>query len=128
MPYAYYYKHCIIINEEHKNMNVNERTPYRFFEFLDKFPSFFIGSNASLPIVGGSILNHEHYQGGYERLPLMNAKVKNTYKHKKYNEVKIIETTWSARTLRLISKNKNQLIDLFSDIYNKWNNIYTKCI
>ena len=63
-PYAYYDEHCIAINEAHVPMNVNESTPVKLLDFVDVFPNYFIGSNASLPIVGGSILNHEHFQGG----------------------------------------------------------------
>lgn len=127
-PYAYYYKHCIIINEEHTNMCIDNDTPKKLFDFLDKFPSFFVGSNADLPIVGGSILNHEHYQGGYERLPLIDSKIKKEYYHKKYKNIKIYELTWYAKTLRLVSKNKEDITKLFGQILDVWNNYTNESI
>ena len=63
-PYAYYREHCIAINMNHTNMDITPKTINKLFSFVDVFPNYFIGSNASLPYIGGSILNHEHFQGG----------------------------------------------------------------
>ena len=78
-PYAYYNEHCIVINKEHKPMNIDETTPKKLVDFIDYLPNYFIGSNASLPIVGGSILNHEHFQGGNYTLPMFNSSYKEIY-------------------------------------------------
>lgn len=72
-PYVYYDRHCIVIDETHEPMAVNLKNIKKLMAFVDQYPHFFIGSNSDLPIVGGSILNHEHFQGGAHRLPLMYA-------------------------------------------------------
>ena len=73
-PYVYYNEHCIVFSSEHRPMLVNRDTFERLSQFVDMFPHYFLGSNAGLPVVGGSILSHDHYQGGNEILPLENAK------------------------------------------------------
>lgn len=74
-PYAYYDEHCIVINNRHTPMRVDASTPAKLLDFVDQLPNYFIGSNASLPIVGGSILNHEHYQGGLHLMPMHYAPI-----------------------------------------------------
>ena len=88
-PYGYYYKHCICFSSKHSQMVINESTFKKLVDFVDVYPSFFIGSNADLPIVGGSILNHEHFQGGEHILPVMEADIKKEYKLKKYQNTKL---------------------------------------
>lgn len=119
-PYAYYYQHCILFNELHTPMKVDNTTPVKLFDFIDSYPHYFIGSNASLPIVGGSILNHEHFQGGLEKLPMMKAKNKNMYISEVYNDVTVYEVDWYARSIRLVSKNRNSIEKLFGDIINSY--------
>ena len=72
-PYVYYDEHCIVFNEEHKPMVINENTFKNLFSFFRYFPHYMIGSNADLPIVGGSILSHDHYQGGKYEFPIQSA-------------------------------------------------------
>lgn len=78
-PYAYYDEHCIVINERHTPMHVDATTPGKLLDFVDTLPNYFIGSNASLPIVGGSILNHEHFQGGLHLMPMHHAPIATDY-------------------------------------------------
>ena len=80
-PYAYYEEHCIAINEEHVPMHVDGTTPAKLLDFVDVLPNYFIGSNASLPIVGGSILDHEHFQGGKHLMPMHHAPIRTRYAH-----------------------------------------------
>ena len=80
-PYAYYEEHCIAINEKHVPMHVDNKTPAKLLDFVDVLPNYFIGSNASLPIVGGSILDHEHFQGGKHLMPMHHALVRTCYAH-----------------------------------------------
>ena len=74
-PYLYYGEHCIVLNDEHVPMRISHDGFVRMFDFVDQFPHYFIGSNADLPIVGGSLLGHDHFQGGGHRFPLMNAPI-----------------------------------------------------
>ncbi|HEY8423620.1 MAG TPA: galactose-1-phosphate uridylyltransferase, partial [Clostridia bacterium] len=75
-PYRYYNEHCIVFSDEHVPMCVDQTTVVRLFDFIDLFPHYFLGSNAALPRIGGSILNHDHYQGGNHKMPLHKAKIK----------------------------------------------------
>ena len=74
-PYLYYGEHCIVLNDEHVPMRISHDGFARMFDFVDQFPHYFIGSNADLPIVGGSILSHDHFQGGNHRFPMDEAGV-----------------------------------------------------
>lgn len=121
-PYAYYYKHCIAINKTHKPMAINGETVVKLLDFVDMFDDYFIGSNAALPIIGGSILNHEHYQGGAYRLPMMNAKCINTYRHQDYPSVRVEELNWYAKSVKLVSENRDELARLAKFIIEKWQN------
>ncbi|MDD8049176.1 MAG: UDP-glucose--hexose-1-phosphate uridylyltransferase [Thomasclavelia sp.] len=118
-PYVYYNEHCIIFNDEHKPMVINEDTFKHLFSFIDKFPHYMLGSNADLPIVGGSILTHDHYQGGRHHFPIEDAKVIKTYKLNGYNcQVDMVE--WPLSTIRLTGKSSEELIKLSTKILNKW--------
>lgn len=117
-PYAYYYKHAIVINETHSNMSINDTTFSKLLEFVDKFPTFFIGSNADLPIVGGSILNHEHYQGGGYLLPVFYSKDRKVYL--KNEKVKISVVDWYNTTIRIESKYYDEVVRYSQKIFNYW--------
>ena len=119
-PYAYYYKHCIAINREHKPMLIYGQTVVNILDFVDKFDKYFIGSNAALPIVGGSILNHEHYQGGAYKLPMMYSKAERVYKHSLYPNVTVEELNWYAKSVKLVSKDREQIEALAKEIIAKW--------
>lgn len=116
-PYIYYNEHCIVLSEKVRPMVINERTFVRLFEFLDIFPHYFIGSNADLPIVGGSILNHDHYQAGRYKFAMDNAKKTLV---RKIDDVYIYTLNWPLSVIRLNSKNKNNLISLATKILDMW--------
>lgn len=118
-PYVYYNEHCILIYEKHKPMHICKRTFSRLFQFLDDYPHYFIGSNTDLPIVGGSILEHEHYQGGRYRMPMVDAKTKCAYETGISN-VKMGILNWPLSCIRLSSSNKEKLIDLSDHILTQW--------
>ena len=119
-PYGYYYKHCICFSSKHSNMIINESTFNKLADFVDEYPSFFIGSNADLPIVGGSILNHEHFQGGEHILPVMEAETKKGYKLENYKDVKLYKLDWYNSVILLKSKNKKELVEVATKILNAW--------
>ena len=119
-PYGYYREHCIVINDTHKPMTISKQTFVNLFDFIDIFPSYFVGSNADLPIVGGSILSHEHYQGGKHRFPLFDSKVRYEIKKQKYPSVRMEYLNWYNSVIKLSSTNRDELIELASHILNKW--------
>jgi UDPglucose--hexose-1-phosphate uridylyltransferase len=116
-PYVYYNEHCIVLQDKHTPMNVSIQTFKRLFDFVEQFPHYFLGSNAGLPIVGGSILAHEHYQGGNYHFAMEDAKVLESFEH---NGVTIEQLYWPLSVLRLRSKNKDQVIDYASKLYDYW--------
>ena len=119
-PYAYYNEHVIAINTEHTPMCVDKNTVDKLLDFVDYLPNYMIGSNASLPIVGGSILNHEHYQGGEHLMPMHNAPVLTNLKSNEYKDVKVGIVDWYNSVIRLQSKNRSQIRDLAGDIVEGW--------
>ncbi len=119
-PYAYYTEHCIAINRKHSNMNVGANTCEKLFDFTDIFPNYFIGSNADLPIVGGSILNHEHFQGGGHILPMRKAPIKYGVSHKKYPLVSGGVLDWYNSALRFTSKSRESLSSLGAEFISFW--------
>lgn len=119
-PYVYYNEHCIVFNEEHKPMVINENTFKNLFSFLDIFPHYMIGSNADLPIVGGSILSHDHYQGGNYEFPIQGAEVLKTLISDKYPSTLIEVVKWPLSTVRLTSENKEELVALSVKMLDCW--------
>ncbi len=119
-PYVYYNEHCIVFNEQHTPMLINKQTFENLFSFIDIFPHYMIGSNADLPIVGGSILTHDHYQGGNAHFPIQDAKVIKTIRSQKYSQVAIEIVRWPLSTIRLTSSCQNDLIELSDLILNQW--------
>lgn len=118
-PYVYYNEHCILIYEKHKPMHICRQTFERLFEFLDQFPHYFIGSNTDLPIVGGSILEHEHYQGGRYCMPMVKAKIEREY-DVGVSQVKAGILHWPLSCIRMHSKDKKSLVDLSEKILKHW--------
>ena len=112
-PYVYYNEHAIVFHRDHIPMAISKKTFLRLFDFVKKFPHYFLGSNAGLPIVGGSILDHEHYQGGSAQFPIESAGVFKTYTHQ---GIKIELLNWPLSVIRLSTKNLNKLIDLADDL------------
>jgi len=119
-PYVYYNEHAIIFKASHEPMKLCKETFVRLTDFVEAMPHYFIGSNADLPIVGGSILSHDHFQGGHHRFPMVDAKVLKAYGSKTYEEVSIKMIEWPLSVIRLASKNKEQLVDMAYEIYEAW--------
>ena len=119
-PYVYYNEHCIVFKGEHSPMKLGRDALERLVEFTDKFPHYFIGSNADLPIVGGSILTHDHYQGGRHVFPMEKAKVEKKYKSEKFKDVEIGTVKWPMTVIRLKSKDKTSLVDAAMEIFEAW--------
>lgn len=116
-PYLYYNEHAILLHEDHIPMEVGKKTFLRLFDFVDMFPHYFMGSNAGLPIVGGSILSHEHYQGGRAVFPLHHAKILKSYQK---NNVTYEILHWPLSILRLSSNKKDELIEAAEAIRLAW--------
>lgn len=119
-PYSYYDEHCIVFNKEHVPMAIDERCLKNLLSFVTIFPHYMLGSNADLPIVGGSILTHDHYQGGRYVFPMFRAKkVMNLY-FKGYSKVKASYLRWPLSVIRIQSRNKKELLSLALKILNTW--------
>ena len=122
-PYAYFNQHGIAINGEHTPMKVDKSTVRKLLDFIDYAPStYFIGCNAALPIVGGSILTHDHFQGGGKVLPMHKATALNKYKSEDYPYIETYVLDWYNSVIRLVSTNKNMLIEYAGDIIDAWKN------
>ena len=106
-PYLYFDEHCILLNSEHTPMKIDGDTVDKLFDFIELFPNYFIGSNSDLPIVGGSILNHEHYQGAKHLMPLQKAKAFRTYKSAKYSDVTVEVLDFYNSVIRVYGFNRN---------------------
>lgn len=122
-PYSYYHEHSIFLAKDHHPMLINSKTFVKLVSCVKKFPHYFVGSNADLPIVGGSILTHEHFQAGREVLPIEMASeefINNV------DEVDIYKLYWPLSTIRLKSKNENKLINYAAKILEKWQNYENK--
>lgn len=119
-PYSYYNEHCIVLSEEHRPMKIDRSTFVRIIAFLDRFPHYFIGSNADLPIVGGSILSHDHYQGGRYSFAMDKAPVEEYFELKSYPGILAGIVKWPMSVIRLKSKDKNELINCAYSILTHW--------
>lgn len=119
-PYAYYREHCIAVSRAHTPMRVDATTPRKLLDFVDAFPTYFMGSNAALPIVGGSILNHEHYQGGGTRLPMQKAPVEKWYDVPGAEGVRLGRLSWYNSALRLESRDREALAALAVRVIEAW--------
>ena len=120
-PYIYYNHHSIVLSEQHENMLINKDTFKNLCAFLDLFPHYFIGSNADLPIVGGSILSHNHYQAGAHIFPINHAKILKSY-HSKDEGIKFSLLKWPLNVIRLSSKNSGLIIKSAVSLSNFWEN------
>ena len=119
-PYVYYDHHCIVINNEHRNMAIDRVNLGALFDFVDEMDNYFIGSNSDLPIVGGSILNHAHFQGGSHLMPLMYSSVRYTFDIKGYEDVSLNYLDWYNSTFFLKGKDKKRVLDLACHILEVW--------
>ncbi len=119
-PYVYYNEHCILLNGKHTPMKINRATFKKLLEFVDMFPHYFIGSNADLPIVGGSILTHDHYQGGNYSFPMERAPIEREIQFKGFSTVSAGIVKWPLSAIRLRSSDKEELVDLADKILLAW--------
>ena len=118
-PYVYYNEHCICLSGKHEPMKLTKNSFARLLNFVDILPHYFIGSNADLPIVGGSILTHDHFQGGHYRFAMEQAPVEKRFKLKKFPRVKAGIVRWPMSVIRL-NGSKKDLIDAADYILKKW--------
>ena len=119
-PYVYYNEHCIVFNGEHTPMKIERATFVKLFDFVKLFPHYFLGSNADLPIVGGSILSHDHFQGGHYTFAMEKAPVIKEFAVKGYEDVKAGIVKWPLSVIRLQCKDEKRIIDLAEHILNTW--------
>ena len=119
-PYVYYNEHCIVFNKKHIPMRIDRSTFEKLFDFVDLFPHYTIGSNADLPIVGGSILSHDHFQGGCVTFPMARAEMEERFSLKAYPNITAGIVKWPMSVIRLQSEDENALIDASEEILTKW--------
>ncbi|OXS56149.1 galactose-1-phosphate uridylyltransferase [Cohnella sp. CIP 111063] len=119
-PYVYYNEHSIVFCGEHIPMKISPATFSRLLDFVEQFPHYFIGSNADLPIVGGSILNHDHFQAGRHVFPMETAPVTEWREYGKHPEVSLGIVQWPMSVLRLRSSNRQAMLDAASAILADW--------
>ena len=119
-PYAYYNEHCIVLSEEHVPMAITDRSFVKLLDFVEQFPHYFVGSNADLPIVGGSILSHDHFQGGRHVFPMEKAPVQAEYAHPLEPEVRAGIVRWPMSVIRLSGKDRHAVSRLASEVLRQW--------
>jgi len=119
-PYVYYNEHCIVLSAEHRDMKIDRRSFVRLLAFVEQFPHYFVGSNADLPIVGGSILSHDHYQGGRYEFAMAKAMDEYQFSLSRFPDVQCAIIKWPMSVLRLKSKNATALVEVADHILNCW--------
>ena len=119
-PYVYYNEHCIVFNGEHTPMKIDRAAFIKLFDFVKQFPHYFLGSNADLPIVGGSILSHDHFQGGHYTFAMAKAPVVESFTVKGYEDVTAGIVKWPLSVIRLQCADETRIIDLAEYILKAW--------
>jgi len=119
-PYVYYNEHCIVFNSQHVPMKIEHATFCKLFDFVKQFPHYFVGSNADLPIVGGSILSHDHFQGGHYEFAMSKAPVEESFEVKGFEDVEAGIVKWPMSVIRLSGEDTDRIISLADVILNKW--------
>ena len=119
-PYVYYNEHCIVFNGRHTPMKIERATFEKLFDFIDLFPHYFLGSNADLPIVGGSILSHDHFQGGHYTFAMEKAPVIRSYEIPGYEDVSAGIVKWPLSVIRLSGSDRSRVIALADHILTSW--------
>ena len=119
-PYAYFNEHCIVLNTEHVPMVISRDTFAQLLDIVDIFPGYFAGSNSDLPIVGGSILTHNHYQGGRHTFPMEKAELENSFTFKDFPDVTAGIVKWPMSVIRLSAEDKSRLVQLAEAIRQTW--------
>ena len=119
-PYVYYNEHCIVFNGEHIPMAINRATFKKLLDFVSLFPHYFVGSNADLPIVGGSILSHDHFQGGNYEFPMARAEIEQKLEFNGFSDVEAGIVNWPMSVIRIKSPNADRLVELADKILIAW--------
>lgn len=119
-PYSYYNEHCIVLCKEHRDMKIDKTVFERLLRFIEKFPHYFVGSNADLPIVGGSILTHDHYQGGAYEFPMAVAEDDYEFKVTGFEDIKFSTVKWPMSVIRLRGEDITSLVEASNFILTKW--------
>ena len=119
-PYVYYNEHCIVFNGQHVPMKIEKQTFQKLFDFVKMFPHYFLGSNADLPIVGGSILSHDHFQGGHYTFAMAKAGIEQHFTMKGFEDVEAGIVYWPMSVLRLRAEDPDRLIELGDRVLKAW--------
>ncbi|AOM84230.1 UDP-glucose--hexose-1-phosphate uridylyltransferase [Salisediminibacterium beveridgei] len=119
-PYVYYHEHAIVLSSAHEPMKIRRKTFERLLDFVEQYPHYFIGSNADLPIVGGSILSHDHYQAGKYEFPMARAEVEDTMTLERFEGVEVGRVKWPMSVLRVQGASKAAVIMASEHILNAW--------
>ncbi len=119
-PYVYYNEHCIVFNSRHIPMKIEHDTFVKLFHFVEQFPHYFVGSNADLPIVGGSILSHDHFQGGNYEFAMAKAPIEKAFRIKGFEDIDAGIVKWPMSVIRLSHEDYNRVIELADVILAKW--------
>ena len=119
-PYVYYNEHCIVFNSQHIPMKIEHDTFCKLFDFVKQFPHYFVGSNADLPIVGGSILSHDHFQGGRYEFAMAKAPVERTFTVQGFTDVESGVVKWPMSVIRIAHEDSDRLVALADVILGKW--------
>ncbi len=119
-PYVYYNEHCIVFNSSHIPMKIEYDTFCKLFDFVKQFPHYFVGSNADLPIVGGSILSHDHFQGGCYEFAMAKAPVERSFTVKGFEDVEAGIVNWPMSVIRISHQDTDRLVALADVILEKW--------
>lgn len=119
-PYVYYNEHCIVFNKKHTPMVIDRKAFDKLLSFVTEFPHYFVGSNADLPIVGGSILSHEHFQGGRYTFAMERAEIEQELVFKGYEEIKAGIVKWPMSVIRITGKDPDRLAELADKILGAW--------
>ena len=119
-PYVYYNEHCIVLNSRHTPMKIDRACFCKLFDFVKQFPHYFVGSNADLPIVGGSILSHDHFQGGHYEFAMAKAPVEKQVEFSGFEDVNAGIVCWPLSVLRLSCPDSERIIQLAENILSAW--------
>ena len=119
-PYGYYNEHCIVFNRSHIPMKIDHSVFLKLFDIVDMLPHYFVGSNADLPIVGGSILSHEHFQGGRYTFAMERAEIERSFDFENYPNVKVGIVKWPMSVIRLSSNKREELADCCNHVLENW--------
>jgi len=119
-PYVYYNEHCIVLNGEHRPMKIDRGAFRKLFDFVGQYPHYFVGSNADLPIVGGSILSHEHFQGGRYEFAMARAEVERPLEFRGFEDIGAGILRWPMSVIRLTGAEPGRLVALADKILNAW--------